>query len=183
MKRLLLSLPVLLIVVFGTTSLASAHVLKQDNGIDGILHIPPEDNPEAGQPTEMDEAFSDQQNRFSLPDCDCMMSVMSNGKVLQKVALQPYFSGSTLDSKATVQFPSIGIYNVSVTGSAKDHKFPNFTLDYLVRVAVNANGTGATANDGGDVLIIGVGALAILGLFAYTGISAGERYKKKGDKS
>lgn len=183
LRMLGLSLPTLLVAVFVTTGLASAHVLKQDNGITGILHIPPEDNPSAGQPTEMDESFGDQAGRFSLPDCDCMMSIKGGGKVLQTVPLKPYFSGATLDSVATVQFPTVGVYDVVVTGRAKDHKFPDFQLDYLVRVALNANGTPATANDGGDVVIISLGSLAILGLFAYTGISAGDRYKKKGKKS
>ena len=173
-----LGLGVLLIVSYGTVGLAAAHVLKQDNGISGVLHIPPEDNPAAGQSTELDESFGDAKDAFTLQDCNCGVVVRQGNRVLQTVKLTPHFSDSTLDAKfATVRFPSIGIYDVIVQGNAKNGAFNNFTLDYLVRVAVSANGSSASSSNGTQVLILGAGALAILGLFAYTYIRAGGRYK------
>ena len=158
-RTLGVSLSILLIVIYGTTGLALAHVLKQDNGISGELHIPPDDHPVAGQPTQMDESFGDQQG-FSLPDCDCQMAVKSQDKVIQTVALKPFFKGATLDSVTTVQFPSIGNYDVVVTGSAKDHKFPAFKLDYPVHVATAVKAK--SSNSANNVLIIGIVCLGFV---------------------
>jgi hypothetical protein len=186
MKRSLyivsLSFGALLLVVCGTTGLAAAHVLKQDNGISGVLHIPPEDNPQAGQPTELDVAFGSTNNTFSLADCNCQIITKSRNQVLQTVTPQPYLSGATLASRATVQFPQAGVYDVIVKGRAKDGTFNAFQLDYLVRVTAPAGAT-SPSNNGSSVVIISAGSLVILILVAYNAIQSGQRYKPKPDGS
>ncbi len=181
MKKLLhiasLTLSLLLMAGFGTTGLAAAHVLKQDNGTSGVLHIPPEDNPQAGQPTELDIAFGNQANAFSLQDCVCKVMIKSNDQVLQTVQLEPYASGATLDSKATVRFPAAGVYDVIISGSAKDGRFHAFQLNYLVRVTGVANAPGT--NNGASVIIISAGSLIILAMIAYSAVKAGQRYQRK----
>lgn len=186
MKKLLQSLIIGLLaaplVAWAITPLAAAHVLKQDNGISAVLHIPPEDNPEAAQPTELELAFGDDGGKFSLPNCDCGVVVTRGSQTVQTVALHPV-GQSRLNATATVRFPSIGVYHVLIEGSAKDGAFGAFKLDYLERVPVSAAvpPTGNTA--GANVLIIGAGSLIALGMFAYDAIGRGGRYKAKRNPS
>jgi hypothetical protein len=173
----------MLTIGYYTTIPAAAHVLKQDNGISGVLHIPPEDDPSAAQPTELNLSFGDARDAFSLADCNCTVVVKTStgagsiARVVETAPLHPYYSDSTLDSKTSVTFPTIGVYNVIVKGSARDSKFPAFQLDYLVRVATSADGSTAPANNNGTaVVFISVSSLIILGMIAYTNMRVGGRY-------
>jgi hypothetical protein len=172
MKKLLqtfsFSLSLALIATIGIPGLAAAHIHKQDNGISGELHIPPEDKPQAHQPTELDIVFGDAANKFSLPDCNCQLSVKQNGRVRQTVQLQPYTSGATFDSKATVQFPAAGVYEVVVQGSAKDGMFQAFQLDYSVSVAANSADITSAPHKRTALLVIAAGSLIILIMVAYS---------------
>jgi hypothetical protein len=103
--------------------------------------------------------------------------VKASNKTIQNVALKPAATGATLAAVATVQFPTIGVYNVFVQGNAKDGKFNNFSLDYLVRVSTSAGTPPPSTAAGSDVLTIGAGSLVILVMVAYTSISRGKRYK------
>ncbi len=158
-----------------------AHVLKQDHGISGVLHIPPEDNPQAGETVRLNVAFADKKNSFSLANCDCRAVIKLNGKTMQTVPLRPYFSGSTLNSTSTVTFPAIAVYDVALLGTSRNNSFPAFQLNYLVRVATSATSPAAASDTtkGASVIIIAAGSLAILALFAYVAIASGPRYKKK----
>jgi hypothetical protein len=178
-RRLKLSLVMLPLLLLAAPGIASAHVLKQDNGISAVLHIPPEDNPEAGQVTDFDLSFGDASNAFSLPDCRCQVTVKnSNGKTLYQTVPKPAQQGDTLDSVVHFNFPTIGVYNLTVSGSAIHGNFKTFQLDYLIRVATSVNGPALAtgSGQGSEVLIISVGSLAILAMFAYTGMRAGGRY-------
>lgn len=154
---------------------ASAHVLKEDNGIYGVLHIPPDDSPSAGQQTDLSMSFGDAQDAFLLQDCDCRVVIKKDGATVQRTGLKPSRPDSTLAGDAFVNFPSVGVYEVLVEGSAKDGAFADFKLDYTVRVAV-AIGQPAAASKGADILIIGAGALAILAMVATMQIRQGRRY-------
>jgi hypothetical protein len=178
LKSLFLSIGILPVLLLATGGIASAHVLKENNGISGVLHIPPEDNPEAGQPTELDESFGDSNSTFSLGDCNCKVVVTSNGKAIQTTTLAPQLAGATLDTVATVNFPAIGVYDVIISGSAKDGAFHSFSLDYLVRVPTAVGVTPQTNGQGLDVAIIGGGSLVVLLMFGVTMIQRGGRYAK-----
>jgi hypothetical protein len=181
-KTISMSLAAISLLLMSTTGLASAHVLKEDNGISAVLHIPPEDTPEANTATELDLSFGDNANAFSLPDCNCKVTVKNGPQVIYQAVPKPALEGATLDSIVNVNFPVIGVYDVIVDGSAKDGKFQPFHLDYLVRVATSATGgeTMKTSKGAGsEVVVIGVGSLAILIMLAYNSISIGGRYVKK----
>ncbi|MEJ0073385.1 MAG: hypothetical protein WDN27_04895 [Candidatus Saccharibacteria bacterium] len=45
---------------------ASAHVLKIDGSIGGVLHINPDDNPTTGNPTDYILSFDDDSGKFNL---------------------------------------------------------------------------------------------------------------------
>ena len=183
MKRLFqaigISLGLLPLLLLTTGGLVSAHVLKEDNGISGVLHIPPEDNPEAGQPTELDESFGDAQNTFSLQDCSCKVVVTMNNQTIQTTIPTPALSGASLESVAIINFPAVGVYNVIFEGSAKDGKFHTFNLNYLVRVPTVVGGTTQVSGQGQEVLVIGLGNLAILIMVGVAMVRGGGRYARK----
>lgn len=166
------------LILFNSIGLASAHVLKEGQGVSAVLHIPPEDNPVAGQPTELDISFGDKNNNFSLLDCSCQLLIVSGGKVLQKLVPSSALSGATLDSVVTAQFPHVGVYHIIISGSAKDDKFNDFKLDYSVRVASDTNGTAMKNGNGDEALVVGSGGLIILALLAYRGIVRGGRFTR-----
>ena len=153
---------------------AMAHVLKEDNGISAVLHIPPEDNPVSGHKTELDLSFSDA-NNFSLTYCKCKVLVKDSGKLITHSTPVPAVAGATLDAIAYVTFPSSGVYDVIIDGKATSNQFHDFSLDYLVRVTGQNNQTN-NYSSGYQVLIVGSGALIILFIIAYQKIKYGGRY-------
>lgn len=159
---------------------ASAHVLRQNNGISGVLHIPPNDDPTAGVPTKLGVSFANKTRNFSLQDCNCTVALQLDGKTVQTATPTPALAGATLDSFSTVTFPQVGVYTVHVTGSSKTNVFPDFTLDYPVRVATDARGGMAnvtkTSNGSMTPIIIGLGSFALIAIVAYAAIGEGGRY-------
>jgi hypothetical protein len=159
---------------------ASAHVLKQSNGISGVLHIPPDDNPKAGEVTTLGISFGDKTGAFGLQDCDCKVAIAQDGKTLQTVVPVPALEGATLDSYSKVTFPKVGVYDVVATGTSKTGAFPTFKLDYAVRVASAAGGdlasTTASSSTNLTPIIIGLGTFALIAVVAYGAIGQGGRY-------
>jgi hypothetical protein len=166
-----------LLLVFGAPAVATAHVLKQNNGISAVLHIPPEDNPTTGQPTELDIAYGDKTGAFSLMNCDCQVMITSGSKVVQTIKADPALKGATLDSAVTVTFPTAGPYHVIATGKSKDGSFRSFKLDYLIRTSMPASAISAD-KPSAEIIIISAGSLIILAMLAYTSISFGHRYQR-----
>ncbi|HVX23898.1 MAG TPA: hypothetical protein VG992_00950 [Candidatus Saccharimonadales bacterium] len=162
-----------------TPGLAAAHVLKTDNGVSAVLHIPPEDNPVAGQATELEVSFGDIHDAFSLADCHCSVTVQLAGRTLTKTTPQPALAGATLDSVAVVRFPNPAVYNVIVAGSSRDGAFPHFRLVYPVRV-ISKTGTNNQRRSAAseEVLIISAASLIVLGMVAVNAIRTGGRYKE-----
>ncbi len=180
LKMMSCSLILASVFVFIISGTASAHVLKTSNGVSGVLHIPPDDNPPAGQPVKLGITFASANHSFNLANCDCSAVVKNNGTAIQTMALRPALDGATVDAEATVEFPAANVYDVFVKGSAKDGSFSAFQLDYVVRVSgVPAGSQVSASRKGGDILVISAGSLAVLGLVAYTTISYGGRYQPK----
>jgi hypothetical protein len=154
---------------------ASAHVLKENNGMSAVLHVPPEDNPIAGEPTELNIAFGDKANAFSLMNCDCQVHIQSDGKTLQTLPAAPALRGATQDSAVNTTFPEGGLYHIIVTGSSRNDSFKNFRLDFLLKVS---DDSAHASKPSSEIIIISSGSLIILVMIAYTSISSGGRYKK-----
>ncbi len=176
------SAAVLLVIIF-SYGITQAHVLKQDNAISGVLHMPPSDDPTAGEPTKIGIIFADKTGGFSLQGCDCKIRLEQKGKLLETVIPEPALAGATVSSISTLTFPRIGVYDLIATGNSKDDTFQNFKLSYEVRVA---SGTGDAAastpvksNSEGNttMLIIAAGSFAILAMVAFVAIDQGGRYK------
>lgn len=164
-RYLLLNVLSIMVLLFGNQGLASAHILRQDQGIAAEMHIPPDDHPVAGQPTELDFSFGDDTQKFSLQNCNCQVSVKQGGKVTQRVQPRPAVKAAPLDAIAVVNFPKIGTYDIVFTGQSKNGSFPAFSLTYPARVATAVKV--ASKNRGPILLLLGVGAVAILALLVY----------------
>jgi hypothetical protein len=173
MKQITLSMLSIIFVICYWQGIAAAHVLKEDHGIAAILHMPPDDNPVAGQQTELDFSFGDDAQRFSLQTCDCTVSVKHNSQLIQKSRPKPAVSNAPLDGIVMANFPQTGVYDVVVDGHPNNSEFQAFQLTYTVRVATAANNA---TGKGSEILIIGAGSLAILVLVAYNNIQSGGRY-------
>jgi hypothetical protein len=110
-------------------------VLKTDGHIGAVLHINPDDNPTAGSPTDYVLSFSDDTGRFSLPKCDCSVSIIKGGKTIAAGPLTA--SGSEL-SEDRYTFSTPAVYTMHLDGKPKTPgAFQPFTLNYEIRVTGN----------------------------------------------
>ena len=159
--RLLGVLVSLAALVVAYPGVASAHVLKEDNGISALLHIEPDDSAVAGQPTELKIDFGDSQDAFSLANCDCQLQLAVNeDQVIKTVTLLPGPNGGTLDTTATVTFPKVDHYDARINGHATDGSFPDFHLDFDINVAVAKDSSRALS--GSDILLLSGAALVVV---------------------
>lgn len=154
---------------------AAAHVLKQDQGISAVLHIPPEDAPRADTPVKLKISFADTQDAFSLKNCNCQAVIKLNEKAVQTAPIRLSPKELALQGEANVKFPKAGVYEISIQGMPKDGSFTEFQLEYSVKVSAAASA--GVGSKGTSVIIIAVGGLIVLGLFAYLAIAGGNRYK------
>jgi hypothetical protein len=123
---------VALVAVFVLPGGASAHVLKVDGDIGAVLHINPDDNPTTDKPTDYTLSFDDDSGRFSLPKCNCRVSIIKNG---QTIAAQLLAATSSQVSENRYTFSTPAVYTMRFTGTPKTPgAFQPFTLDYDVRV-------------------------------------------------
>lgn len=165
------------LLVAASPGVASAHVLKEDNGISALLHIEPDDNPVAGQPTVLKLDFGDRNDAFNLVHCRCQLQLAVNeDQVIKTVTLAPGPNGGTLDTTATVTFPKIDKYDVILKGQATDGSFPDFHLDY--DVAVDTASTVNKGVSGSDVLLLSGAALIAFVPLIFLGLKYGSRAKK-----
>ncbi len=183
-KQSLLSLTLVLVLTTAATSnVAQAHVLKRNNDISGVLHIPPNDDPKAGEVTIIGVSFADKKGAFSLQDCDCKVELEHNDKVLQTTIPEPALAGATLDSYSKITFPRVGDYHIHASGASKTGAFSSFDLEYQVHVASGVGVAAATkpvsskSNNGATMLIISIGSFFALAMVAIVAIGRGGRYK------
>ena len=131
-KRLssLLTLAVLAWLAVPVT--VSAHVLRTDGDIGAVLHINPDDNPTAGDPTDYVISFADDTGKFSLSQCLCSVAVMQAGRTITRRSLA-HSQGAVSENRYTFVRPAV--YTLRVTGMPRTPgAFQPFTLDYEVRV-------------------------------------------------
>ena len=124
----------------------SAHFPATDNDITVVLHVDPEDDPAAGQPTTLGFIFSDITNRFKLADCVCVLSITERGQELYYSALTPpknpklSIYGDTL----AFTFPRRDTYYIALSGLPDTPgNFQPFNLHWNFRVdqaAVKSSG-------------------------------------------
>lgn len=131
-RRILASVLVTVLTCLAIPGVASAHVLKVDAHIGAVLHINPDDNPTTGDSTDYILSFDDDTGKFSLPQCDCNVSIVENG---QTIATKPLVVSSSEVSENHYTFLKPDVYDMRFTGTPKTAgAFQPFTLDYEVRV-------------------------------------------------
>jgi hypothetical protein len=167
-----------------SSGVAEAHVLKEDNGYSAVLHIDPDDEPLAGQPTRLNFLMDSQNGGFSQNSYHIGLVIMANGKVLQRSTVEPAEFGDAGDGIATFTFPSLNVYTLTLNGVLASNNSQQFHMVYLVRVAgsVGADGNvtaSQAASNGAQVVILSAGSLAILGLISFAVINQGKRYAPK----
>lgn len=132
LKRTLGTVALALLLTLGLPAVASAHVLKVDGTIGAVLHINPDDDPTAGSSTDYAMSFDDDTDRFSLPKCNCNVSIIENG---QTIATEPLAASSDTVSENRYTFDKPDVYTLRFTGTPKTAgAFQPFTLSYEVRV-------------------------------------------------
>ena len=131
-RRLLGGVIVALLIALDIPAVASAHVLKVDGDIGAVLHINPDDNPTIGGSTDYIMTFDDDSGRFSLPNCDCNVSIIEGGKI---IATKPLVISNSEESENHYTFLKPDVYTMRFTGTPKQPgAFQAFTLNYEVRV-------------------------------------------------
>jgi hypothetical protein len=143
MKRLIGMLALIALLIIAVPHFASAHVLKTDGSIGGVLHIAPDDNPKSGVLINYEVEFNDTQSLFKLEHCSCTATLQENGKTLSSAPLTVTGPQNSIN---TITFPSADVYTLQITGKPKDvGSFSPFELDYLVRVEAGES-TASTTN-------------------------------------
>ncbi|MDL2363009.1 MAG: hypothetical protein QFB86_01345 [Patescibacteria group bacterium] len=180
----MLGLVVMLPIIGFTGGAASAHVLKQNGNISGVLHVPPTDEPAAGVDTTLYVAFADKSHAFNLTDCECELHIEQNGKNIHEEPIKPQLAGSTLTSQNMFNFPAIGSYVIEVHGHAKNGQFSDFGLAYTVRVTTDSRSSAPVARNQNTTAIgiISIGVLAGIGVFGVAGARDSGRYRKSPNK-
>lgn len=163
MRRVSFAAALALLLCFGISSVAQAHVLKTDGDVGAVLHILPDDAPVTQTLTTYELSFRANGGGFSLKNCDCSTHFILNGKTVATHTL-----GSTNDYYADdmVTFDAAGVYTLRVTGTPRSSAaFAPFTLDYEVRV-----GSGEAATQPFPPLLwVGIGmGVALILLYANT---------------
>jgi len=132
-KFILLTASTFLFLHFTQTTFA--HVLKTDNTIGAILHIDPEDEPIAGEPSNLFFVLKDKKNHFATKNCECTITIKQNETIIKRQTI-------TADPKNqttiifTYTFPKKDIYQVIMSGTPKQRNtFQRFSLTYDIRVA------------------------------------------------
>jgi hypothetical protein len=178
MKRLIAFLIVGLLFASLRTPTAQAHVLESDGGVSAVLHMPPDDAPDAGKNTAVNLAFASDDPDFDISDYRIQITLQRNDTILQTTTMQPD-DGSTRDGAAVVTFPEPGAYRLQAQGTPLQAG-KRFTLSYSVR-AVSSDGRALSdiTQAGTDFWIISLGSLVLLVLIARYNIRRGGRYAKQ----
>ncbi len=113
-----------------------AHVLKTDNSVGAVIHIDPEDDPIAGEVSNIYFEFKDKNGDFKASECDCQFIVKKEGQEIFRTALFGAGDEPNLTSSAvSYTFPDKNIYQIEVSGKPTTGElFSPFTLRYDIRV-------------------------------------------------
>lgn len=124
-------LPILLL-----TLVAQAHEFKSDGPIGALLHIDPDDSAIAGEAAHIYLAFKDENEQFTPSNCDCILTIARNGSAIYSGPVAPLQNSAYGSNVLSMEynFPSKGIYTLTVKGSSSEKKFQPFQISYDIRV-------------------------------------------------
>ena len=136
LKLTLLALGLVYLFTF-SPSFIFAHVLKTSGSVGAVVHVSPEDDPIAGEPTDFFFEFKDKEGKFTPENCDCKVLILKSG---QEVYSSPLFQNNTdpslTNASFSYTFPEKDIYKVKISGNPlTPDVFEAFNLEYDIRVA------------------------------------------------
>lgn len=136
MKKIFFFITLLAFIVLPPA--VSAHELKTDGNIGAVLHVDPEDDPIAGEPSSFYFEFKDLKKQFDSKKCNCVITVSQDGKVIHSQKLfQDIHKPSLTNASFVFTFPKKDVYQVIVKGVPTAKSFQPFTLSYDIHVTEN----------------------------------------------
>lgn len=143
MKRYLYALVVLVLSAVMYPEPALAHVLIRDSraNIGAVLHINPDDDPIAGQTSQLYFDLQDKNSQVRLPYDGYELTVTDDKNKPTKVSLSS--AGSSLI--AGYDFPVQGLYTLRLRSKPAYDQFLKVSLDYSLRVSRGASDGSQTA--------------------------------------
>lgn len=170
---LLLILSLLLVLGSGR---AAAHELKEDHGVDVVLHIEPDDNPVAGQAVRLELQFGSIEGSFSVHDYKLRLAAEDAGQSAKSVDITPINAEALSQGTAPITFDRAAVYDLVVTGTPLVPGAPAFKVDFLTRVIGNTRAEPGTTGNGEEVLLTSGLSMGILLAIASRNLRRGGRY-------
>lgn len=147
----------------------SAHFLRTDNGIGGVIHIDPNDDPIIGQVSNIFIDLKDSQNRLTEINCNCSIKILENEKEISSRGVQVSKSeDGQIYVTSQFTFPKKGSYIVRMEGRSTDSTFPDFRLDFDFFVSQKSRQNEADSKQFFWVLS-GVGSVLVIVFFVLIG--------------
>ncbi|GAX40597.1 hypothetical protein NIES4075_15630 [Tolypothrix sp. NIES-4075] len=133
---------------------ASAHNVKTTADVGGTLHIQPNDNPRAGEPSQVWIALTRKGGKvIPLKECNCQLAVYAEPHSPKEPALlEPSLQAITAERYkgipgSEITFPKPGAYLLQLSGKpASGESFRPFKLNFEVTVAAGSVSATETQN-------------------------------------
>lgn len=149
-----------------------AHFPATDKKMTVTLHIDPNDQAFAGQPTTLHFIYNDQLGKFSKQKCNCRVSIDEQGRQLFSAQTTPITGSSVYGNYVTYTFPKPDVYSLNLSGNPKQTgDFVPFTVSWNVRVIPSPNNPNNSSENtpfyiiGFVVLMLGLGS--VIGYIIY----------------
>ena len=126
------------VCLFLNSPAAIAHQDYTAGAVTAMVHLEPNDSPQAGKPTPTWIHLVDaNEQTIRLGDCTCNLTVYDSQK--QPIANPELSESPTIGEhehplSASITFPSAGDYQMVLTGQSKSNRFEPFELDVPVKV-------------------------------------------------
>lgn len=129
-----------------------AHFVQSQNGIGGVIHIDPNDEPIVDKLSGIFIDLKDTQNRLTETNCDCKLVIIQNGKKLTENTVQISKSNDKqLFVTSEYTFANKGVYTVQLSGKSTKNEFSSFELNYDFYVNRKVN-----QQNYGDLILPGI---------------------------
>jgi hypothetical protein len=172
MKKLFFCFLLSLLFFLFLSPTAHAHFAATDGNITIVLHVDPNDQPIPGQLAHLYFLFNfnDTTKKFSLRDCNCIVTVVEQGnqkQIEQQKLLEKNNPHLTIwGANMPIVFPARDVYFITIKGSPiKPNDFKPFYLTWFFRVDSTASGIVKQETNQGlsDIqqLLIGLAAVII----------------------
>lgn len=157
-----------LLVFLSQAGLAQAHVLLRDDtvNIGAVLHIKPDDNPIAGEISELYFDIQDKNSSVRIPYSGYDLIVTDEANQSTTVATE--VSDSTVIAK--YNFPTQGLYRLELKSKAQYDQFQKVSMQDSLRVERGVVGGAAVVKDvswAQTGLVIGLAGIGVLLLVAW----------------